>query len=70
MKDHIKQITNIFISYDLRLFFTAGEDGVVYGYNILTGKKMKVYYHPKRLPVSNIVVSTCPLAILVMFCNQ
>ena len=70
MKDHVKQITSIFISYDLRFFFTAGEDGAVFGYNILTGKKMKVYYHPKRLPITGIIVSTCPLAVLVMFCNQ
>lgn len=68
-KDHHKQITSIFISYDLKCVFTSSTDGCVYGYNIITGRKMKVYHHPSLLPISNVVISTSPLPVVVLFCN-
>lgn len=70
MRDHHKQITSIFISYDLRCLFTSSMDGSVYGYNIITLRKMKVFYHPKLLPISNFIVSTSPLPVIVLFSNE
>jgi len=70
IKDHNKQITSIFIAYDLRCLFTSSMDGSVFGYNIITGKKMKIFYHPKQLPINNVIVSTSPLAVVILFCNQ
>lgn len=70
MRDHHKQITSIFISYDLRCLFTSSMDGSVYGYNIITLRKMKVFYHPKLLPISNFIVSTSPLPVIVIFSNE
>jgi WD40 repeat protein len=70
IKDHHKQITSIFISYDLRCLFTSSMDGSVFGYNIITGRKMKVFYHPKLLPINNVIVSTSPLPVVVLFSSS
>lgn len=70
LKDHKKQVTSIFISYDLRCLFTSSLDGSVYGYNIITGRKMKVFYHPEKLPINHVVVSTSPLPIVILFSNS
>lgn len=70
MKDHTRKINDIFISYDLRFFLTAGDDGAAFSYNIITGKKMKCYYHPKKLPINHIIVSTNPLPVVILFSNQ
>jgi len=70
MKDHHKQITSVFISYDIRCLFTSSLDGSVFAYNIISGKKVKVFYHPDLLPVSAVVVSTNPLPVVVLFSNQ
>lgn len=69
MKDHRKQITSIFICYDLRFLFTSSMDGTVYGYNIITGKKMRVFYHPKLMPINHVIVSINPLPVIIMFSN-
>lgn len=69
LRDHYKQITSIFISEDVGCLFTSSMDGCIYGYNILTSRKMKVLRHPKELPISNVVVSTSPLPVILMFCN-
>lgn len=44
-------------------------DGTVFSYNIYTGRKMKVFYHPNKLPINNVIVSTSPLPVLILFCN-
>jgi len=67
--DHTQQINSIFISYDLLSFVSASKDGTVYVYNLMTGKKIRIYYHPKNLPISHALVSTCPLPVVIIFCN-
>lgn len=52
--DHTKQITSIFISYELLCFATSSEDGRVFLYNLMTGKKLRVFHHPKHLPISHV----------------
>lgn len=69
MHDHSLAITCIFISYDMKCLWTSSLDGSVYGYNIITNKKIKVFYHPKLLPISNIIISTNPLPVIIIFCN-
>jgi WD40 repeat protein len=50
--DQKEQITSIFFSYELKCFAVSSMDGSVILYNIITGKKMRAYYHPKRLPIN------------------
>jgi hypothetical protein len=69
MKDHYKQITSIFICYDLRCIFTSSMDGHVFGYNIITGRKMKMYCHPTLLPINHVIISTSPLPVVILFSN-
>ena len=45
-------------------------DGSVFGYNIYTGRKMKVFYHPKKLPINHVIVSTSPLPVVLLFCSK
>jgi WD40 repeat protein len=52
--DHTKQITSFFISYELLCFATSSEDGRVFLYNLMTGKKIRVFHHPKHLPISHV----------------
>jgi len=69
-KDQKAQISSIFFSYDLKCFAVSSLDGSVFLYNIITGKKIRAYYHPNGLPVNEIIISTNPLASIVLFSNQ
>lgn len=51
-------------------FAIASKDGSVFLYNTITGSKQRVYYHPKRLPISEVVITTNPLAAILLFCND
>lgn len=70
MSDHCLKVNSIFISNELKSFVSCSEDGSVNMYNIITGKKIRSYRHPEGKPINNVIVSTCPLAVLIMFCNR
>lgn len=53
-KDQKAQISSIFFSYDLKCFAVSSLDGSVFLYNIITGKKIRAYYHPNSLPVNEV----------------
>lgn len=53
-KDQKAQISSIFFSYDLKCFAVSSLDGSVFLYNIITGKKIRSYYHPNGLPVNEV----------------
>ena len=52
--DHSGAVTAIFISDDTRLLATSSMDGSVHVYNIITGKKIRSYFHPERKPLNNV----------------
>jgi WD40 repeat protein len=68
--DHSLKINSIFISYELRSFATCSDDGSIQLYNIITGKRLRAYFHPELKPISNILITTCPLAVIIMFCSR
>lgn len=45
IKDQKDQITSIFYSNQLQCVAIASKDGSVFVYNMITGKKLRVYYH-------------------------
>ena len=50
-RNHTEQITAIVFSVELQCFATASFDGSVFVYNMITGKKIRAYYHQKRAPI-------------------
>ena len=54
LKDQKDQISSIYFSNDLQCVAIASLDGSVFLYNIITGKKLRVYYHEKRMPIDEV----------------
>lgn len=69
LKDQKDQISSIYFSNDLQCVSIASLDGSVFLYNIITGKKLRVYYHEKRMPIDEVIITSNPLAAVVFFCN-
>ena len=56
IKDQNAQITSIFSSHELKCFAVSSQDGSVMVYNIITGKKIRAYYHPNKLPIDDVIL--------------
>jgi hypothetical protein len=56
LKDQKDQISSIYFSNDLQCVAIASLDGSVFLYNIITGKKLRVYYHEKRMPIDEVKI--------------
>jgi len=68
--DHEDMINQIFISSELRMFATAGNDGRVNIYHFVSGQLVRTLYHPLNLPVDMVVLSSCPLPSVVFFSSE
>lgn len=53
--EHSGKVNSIFISYELRAFATCSEDGSANLYNIITGERLRAYFHPERKPIDNVL---------------
>ena len=63
-------ITSTHISSDLRIFATASLDGKIHLYTLSTGKLLRTFFHPKSLPMNQIILSSCPLPCLLFFSQE
>ena len=55
IKDQREQITSIFYSNDLQCFAISSLDGSVFLYNMITGKKLRAYYHERKSPIDEVL---------------
>eukprot|EP01016_Furgasonia_blochmanni_P053104 TRINITY_DN8539_c0_g1_i10.p1 TRINITY_DN8539_c0_g1~~TRINITY_DN8539_c0_g1_i10.p1 ORF type:complete len:249 (+),score=50.51 TRINITY_DN8539_c0_g1_i10:62-748(+) len=65
--DHHAMITAIYYSKEARLFTTSSVDGKVNVYHSITGEFMRTIFHPKMLPINNMVITTSPLVAIVFY---
>ena len=52
--DHSDVVTSVFVCEELKVFATSSRDGSVHLYNIITGEKMRSYFHPDRRPINHV----------------
>jgi len=65
--DHDDEITGIHITYDSRLLTTCSLDTKANIYNMITGEKIRTFYHPNNLPLTRALVSLYPIATIVLY---
>jgi len=51
----IFEVTSLFISEEMRAFATGSSDGTMNIYNLYNGVHMRHFYHPKFLPITNVI---------------